>query len=160
MSSMCAAASSHTAVLICTHTHTHAWIRDLLCQCTSNSGFLFIGWESSILRLTTTDYRLLSSVSPLFLLPFPSVVPLCFTFSIHHLNFYQWGNFLPASRLFKTICCFLNLFTRLLFCHEGALMHRYTTVLTAVCSLKAIFTSCLEFADPITKADLAGAYEI
>lgn len=37
-------------------------------------------------------------------------------------------------------------------------MHRYMTVLTAVCSLH--FTSCLEFADPITKADLAGAYEI
>lgn len=119
-----------------THTHTHAWIRDLLCQCTSNSGFLFIGWESSILRLTTTDYRLLSSVSPLFLLPFPSVVPLCFTFSIHHLNFYQWGSFLPASRLFKTLCCFLNLFTRLLFCHEGALMHRYTTGLD--CSVQAV----------------------
>lgn len=132
---MCCGLITYRRAHLHAHTHTHAWIRDLLCQCTSNSGFLFIGWESSILRLTTTDYRLLSSVSPLFLPPFPSVVPLCFTFSIHHLNFYQWGNFLPASRLFKTLCCFLNLFTRLLFCHEGALMHRYTTVLTAVCRL-------------------------
>lgn len=132
---MCCGLITYRRAHLHAHTHTHAWIRDLLCQCTSNSGFLFIGWESSILGLTTTDYRLLSSVSPLFLLPFPLVVPLCFTFSIHHLNFYQWGSFLPASRLFKTICCFLNLFTCLLFCHEGALMHRYTTVLTAVCRL-------------------------
>lgn len=133
---MCCGLITYRRAHLHAHTHTHAWIRDLLCQCTSNSGFLFIGWESSILRLTTTDYRLLSSVSPLFLLPFPSVVPLCFTFSIHHLNFYQWGSFLPASRLFKTICCFLNLFTRLLFCHEGALMHRYTTGLD--CSVQAV----------------------
>lgn len=54
------------------HAHVHAWIGDLLCQCSSNSRFLFIGGGSSILRHTTrlTDYRPLSSVAP------PSFAPL------------------------------------------------------------------------------------
>lgn len=54
------------------HAHVHAWIGDLLCQCSGNSRFLFIGGGSSILRHTTrrTDYRPLSSVAP------PSFAPL------------------------------------------------------------------------------------
>lgn len=81
----------------------------MLCQCSSNSRFLFIGWETSILRHTTrrTDYRLLSSVSPLSMLPFSSCSPLphsillfYFRFSIlssllhlHTYNFIECVNF-------------------------------------------------------------------
>lgn len=76
---------------------------DLLCQCTSNSRFLFIDLESSILRHTTrlTDYRLLSSVSPLSLLPFPSVVspPLFLYSSLSSLLFFSVT--LHSSKTFK-----------------------------------------------------------
>ena len=97
-SSMCAAAFKRVHA----HTHVHAWIGDLLCQCTSNSRFLFIGWESSILRHTTrrTDYRLLSSVSPLVLLPFPTVVPLCIYFPL---------SFLLSLSLSLSLCFFFLL---------------------------------------------------
>lgn len=88
------------------HAHVHSWNGDLLCQCTSNSRFLFIGRGSSILRHTTrlTDYRLLSSVSPLVLLPSPHSRPPLTNSSSIYFSLFSSPWFLCSC---LSVVCFL-----------------------------------------------------
>lgn len=120
------------------HAHVHAWIGDLLCQCSGNSRFLFIGGGSSILRHTTrlTDYRPLSSVAPPSFAPLPhshhpmaNSSPFYFSTFLKHpprvfftyvlMLLYSGGCFLKQTHLDSQHI--FNTFSLFLFCSHQCL---------------------------------------